>query len=105
MGTLADASDPDFRVRPRRATTDFTGGAECREEEDEEKTDDGRLITGDRAQNPKEERNIEEEKSAGAGPKDTRTNAEEPSHDPGGSWLHKVRSLIGLPRFQHKTGK
>ncbi|KAJ1125220.1 hypothetical protein NDU88_003654 [Pleurodeles waltl] len=36
MGTISDASDPDFRVRQRKETTDSQKGVERRESEEEQ---------------------------------------------------------------------
>ncbi|KAJ1203225.1 hypothetical protein NDU88_007018 [Pleurodeles waltl] len=105
MGTLSDASDPDFRVRPRKETTDSPKGAERRETEDADSAKGEKPNPETRSLGPEEERNTGTEESALTIPKNPRTNATEPSHDPGGSWLRKVRSFIGLSEIKHSKGK
>ncbi|KAJ1163903.1 hypothetical protein NDU88_004355 [Pleurodeles waltl] len=105
MGTLSDASDLDFRVQPRKETTDSPKGPERRETEDADSTKEETPIPETRSLGPEVERNTGREERALTVPKNPRTNATEPSHDPGGSWLHKVRSFIGLSEIKHSKGK
>ncbi|KAJ1124820.1 hypothetical protein NDU88_003269 [Pleurodeles waltl] len=104
MRTLTDASDPDFRVRWRKETTDSRKGEKFRESErerTEEKTPNGDWkVLGpegtpdaEKEDSPQEGRTERRDENPTKNPE---TNASESSHGPGGSWLSNVRSFIGL---------
>ncbi|KAJ1191528.1 hypothetical protein NDU88_000844 [Pleurodeles waltl] len=99
MRTLLDASDPDFRVRQRKETTDSQKGVECQESE-EERTEEKTPNTEWKTPGPGGAPNAGTKDSPQDGrierheekfPKNPGINASEPSHDPGGSWLNKTR--------------
>ncbi|KAJ1082635.1 hypothetical protein NDU88_002800 [Pleurodeles waltl] len=104
MRTLTDASDPDFRVRWRKEMTDSRQREEFRKSErerTEEKTPNaewkvlgpGGAPNAEKKDSPQEGRTERREENS---PKNPKPNASESSHGPGGSWLRKVRSFIGL---------
>ncbi|KAJ1106116.1 hypothetical protein NDU88_003519 [Pleurodeles waltl] len=97
MGTLSEASDPDFGVRPRKETTDSQEGVKRRESGEEERKEKT-PSRGSRTLDPRREPNtrtagfLQDWRTEGCAeqfPKSPEINASKPSHDPGGSWLSK----------------
>ncbi|KAJ1171733.1 hypothetical protein NDU88_003591 [Pleurodeles waltl] len=83
MGTSSDASETDFRIGERKATTDCTEGARCMEprKTEEKQPPDAERELPDPAQTP------ETREAASTGTRDT--TVYESRHDPGGSCLYK----------------